>query len=72
MRSADFAPLDSEALVDLLHAHGVNMRYLGELSEVHLECYSKQSISAFLYVNIAIYCSYQYDEQIYIQQGKGF
>lgn len=54
--------------MDLLHAHGVNMRYLGELSEVHLECYSEQTISVFLYVIIAICCSYQYDEQIYIQQ----
>ena len=34
VRSADFSPFDSEALVVLLHAHGVNMRYLGKLASL--------------------------------------
>ena len=37
VRSADFSPFDSEALVVLLHAHGVNMRYLGKLAYLAYE-----------------------------------
>jgi hypothetical protein len=29
IRTADYSPLDNLALVDLLHQHGINMRYLG-------------------------------------------
>ena len=49
VRSADLAPLDSEALVDLLHAHGVNMRYLGRLAV--LACEQEQQDQDLLITN---------------------